>query len=201
MNQDIIGILLAAGQSARFGANKLVQALPNNSLSMIEQSAQTLLSVLPNSIAVIRRDDDAVKDKLESIGMAWIENPQADSGISSSMRCGMNYLREQGHQVGGWLFALADMPYISSSVVEQVVAALSQAALISAPYYREQRGHPVGFSRQLESELLALEGDVGAKNIIQRYEEYVRRIPVLDDGVVYDVDRPQQLKALSSAHL
>jgi len=193
MSQIIAGILLAAGKSRRFGANKLTQVLPATGVTMIEQSARKLLRALPHSVAVIPANAEAIKQLLDAIAMPWIENRHAEDGISSSIHCGMAFHAASDFQPKAWVVALADMPYLSVSSIEGVVAALRQGSRIVAPFYQQQRGHPVGFSSAMETNLHQLRGDSGARNILIRHVAEITQIPVDDQYVLYDVDCPQQI--------
>ena len=122
-----VGILLAAGQSSRFGQNKLVYQLPESQISMAVQSAQALLKVLPKSIAVVREDDQELKALLSITGISIVDNFQAETGISSSIRYGIS---ASNSSTSGWVIALADMPYIPDTIIRQIAKAVQQGALI-----------------------------------------------------------------------
>ena len=89
---------------------------------------------------------------------------------------------------GGWIIGLADMPLIPHAVLLQLCQNLQQGAGITAPYYDDQRGHPVGFNSTYKDELLALEGDTGAKNLLQREADKIYKIKTIERGVLADVD-------------
>jgi len=190
MSETLAGILLAAGQSTRFGSHKLLHLLPDTNTPMAVQAAQHLLQVLPYSVAVVRPEDVELKELLSQTGITLINNPQAHSGISTSIRCALNVLQRHSQ---GWLIALADMPYVPVSVYQQLVTAMQQGALISAPNFNGRRGHPVGFSSKLLPELLELQGDVGAKSVILKHSAQVQQIDVVTAGVIRDIDYPSQL--------
>lgn len=190
MNDTIGGILLAAGQSTRFGGHKLIQPLPGSRVCVVVQAAQTLLQVLPNSVAVVREDDEHLKTLLRATGIGLVENPHADSGMSSSIRCGIEVLSQEPK---GWVIALADMPYVPAAVIRQVADAIQQGVLICAPQFNERRGHPVGFSVQLKNELLHLQGDSGAKSVIEKHRDTLSLIDVASDAILRDIDYPADL--------
>ena len=188
MHNNIIGILLAAGASKRFGSQKLLQPLPDSQIPIAVQSARNLLEALPNSIAVIRENDSQLKSLLLETGIQIVENPDTHLGMSTSIRCGINSQIAGQTDMKGWLIALADMPYIPVSVIELVADAIAKGALISAPEYNKQRGHPVGFSQDLTDELLSLQGDFGAKPIINNHISQLKLIETLNKGVLRDID-------------
>jgi molybdenum cofactor cytidylyltransferase len=90
-----------------------------------------------------------------------------------------------------WLVVLADMPWIEPQTIARVGRALDGGARIAAPSWRTARGHPVGFAASFYAALSALSGDEGAKAILARHP--VELVPVDDQGVVRDVDRPEDL--------
>ena len=120
MEDNIVGILLAAGQSKRFGGQKLLQSLPNTQVPMAVQSARHLIEVLPNSIAVIRTQDQELKSLLLATGIRVVENPNAELGMSTSIRCAIENQIAHLPDTQGWIIALADMPYISPNITQRI---------------------------------------------------------------------------------
>jgi len=192
MSNSIAGILLAAGQSTRFGGNKLLQPLPDSDIPIAVQSARHLLAALPTSIAVVHKDDHVLGTLLAHTGIEVIPNPNPKLGMSSSIRVGIDYYSKI-LSIKGWVIALADMPFIPDRIIQQVADAVSNGALLAAPQYGDQRGHPVGFSRQLEDELLALEGDRGARQILEQYRNQLQLVKVNNNSILRDIDEPSDL--------
>ena len=188
MTPRISGILLAAGSSTRFGRNKLLYPLQDDTPLGVA-SARRLLAVLPASIAVVSPDDRILPALLTQEGLRVVINERAASGIGTSLACGVAAARD----ARGWVIALADMPYISPSVIEAVATALRQGAAIVAPCYRGQRGHPVGFSKQYRGALMQLDGDRGGQALVREYPEAVTLIDVDDETVIRDIDTTADL--------
>jgi molybdenum cofactor cytidylyltransferase len=113
----------------------------------------------------------------------------AERGMGASLAHGV----AQARGADGWIVALADMPRIAPGTIGKVVAALQQGALIAAPIYKGERGHPVGFGAALLDELLRLDGDVGARAVVERHRDAVKLIECDDPGVLFDVDRKSDL--------
>lgn len=180
-----VGILLAAGRGRRFdpsgACNKLLQALPGGELVVVA-SARKLLAVLPTVVAVVRPGDDLVAAALQALGCEILVAKDADSGMGASLLHAI--LHTQG--ASGWLIALGDMPHVQSSTIAALVPALAAGAAIAAPTFHGRRGNPVGFGRRHLPLLLALQGDQGARSILQQHP--VQEIEVLDIGVVQDID-------------
>lgn len=185
-----IGILLAAGLSRRFGAaDKLLHVLPDGRAIALA-AAQNLLQALPCSIAVIQPDNVLLDRLLRDAGMQVLHC--ASSGMGDSIAAAMRAC-EQLPPHSGYVITLADMPYLRPQTITMAAAALD-TALIAAPVYQGQRGHPVAFSASLREELLALHGDEGARSVLQRHREELQLLDCDDAGVLADIDTPADLK-------
>jgi molybdenum cofactor cytidylyltransferase len=180
---EIQGILLAAGSGQRFGRHKLLHPLPNGELMGVA-SARNLLTALPNTLAVIRAQDHRLAERFETLGLKVVENSVADQGMGRSLACGIGASAD----ASGWVVALADMPWIASETVGAVVQALLGGASIAAPTYQGQRGHPVGFARLWREQLEALQGDYGARHLLEANSNRLKLLPTDDSGVLLDID-------------
>jgi len=194
MSCEPVGILLAAGSSRRFGNNKLVQPVVSDT-PMLLVSAKNLVDVLPDSIAVISKEVTSLTPQLESLGLRVVLNEQAATGIGSSIACGVR----ASAGACSWLIALADMPYIKQETLGRLVERLRNGARIVAPVYAQQRGHPVGFHRQFQQELLALHNDIGAREVIHQHRQELELLATEDAGVITDIDQPADVKMQSQA--
>ncbi len=90
----------------------------------------------------------------------------------------------------GWLIVPGDMPLLQSFSMLAVAAALDQFPVAFAQHHG-RRGHPVGFSAELFSELLELQGDEGARRLVARYPS--QAVELDDPGVLLDVDTVEDL--------
>ena len=196
MSQTPLGILLAAGKSARFGSNKLLHPLIDNT-PMVLLSAKKLVSVLPDSIIVINPSLNVLTPQLEQMGLRVIINEQAGQGMGSSIACGVRASESVSETTSGWLIMLADMPYIKSETIGLLVDKLKQGAGLVAPVLfhqgGQQRGHPVGFSACFKDELLALYKDMGARQILKNHQSELELVTVNDEGVIIDIDQASDI--------
>jgi molybdenum cofactor cytidylyltransferase len=184
-NQKVIAaILLAAGAGKRFGGEKLLHPL-DDGVAIAAHAARNLLAVTPDVIAVVRWGDFPLYEMLEQEGCQVTMFQGAARGMGATLAHGVGEARG----ADGWVIALADMPRISPDTIRKVVAALEEGALIAAPVYQGERGHPVGFGSKLRDELVALDGDHGARAVLDRHREAVKLIECEDRGVLYDIDR------------
>jgi molybdenum cofactor cytidylyltransferase len=186
--KNIAGILLAAGAGSRFGGEKLLHPLEDG-VAIAAHAARNLLAATPDVIAVVRWGDFPLYDMLEQEGCQVTMFKGAARGMGASLAHGV----AQARGADGWVVALADMPRISPDTTQRVVAALVEGALVAAPVCKGERGHPVGFGAALRDELLALDGDQGARAVVERHRDKVKLVECDDPGIFFDVDRKADL--------
>jgi molybdenum cofactor cytidylyltransferase len=187
---NIVGILLAAGNSYRFGSDKLCQ-LVSEEESIAARSCRHLKEAVKKVVAVIRPGAEELAETLAKTGASVKTCPRAHEGMGISLAFGI----KETIDADGWIIALADMPWIKVETIRAVAAALAEYAIV-APYYAGKRGHPVGLSCFYREKLLALSGDEGAKSILQKNASQIRRLDCDDPGILLDIDRPSDLHGL-----
>lgn len=187
----IVGLLLAAGQGRRFGGDKLLQALADGTPVAVA-AARALKAACAESIAVLRPEQGALASLLEAEGLRVVRCAAARSGMGHSLAAGVAASRD----AHGWLVALADMPCIRVATLQAVAELIVGGAALAAPSYAGRRGHPVGFAARWRDALLALEGDEGARAILQQSRFLLHVLETDDPGVLQDVDSPADLAAL-----
>lgn len=194
----MVGILLAAGFSRRFGsADKLLQLLPDGRPIALA-SAHNLFQAIPTSIAVLRAENKALAALLVKAGLKVIFCNENEQEMADSLAAAIRYSSNLDAAKSGFVIALADMPYIQPKTIRAVANKMSDGASIVMPTYQNQRGHPVGFSAKFRHELESLHGDEGARSIIKRYADDVYLLPTHDAGILADIDTPADLTAIDS---
>jgi molybdenum cofactor cytidylyltransferase len=185
---EIQSILLAAGASRRFGSDKLLT--DRGGVPLVVRSARNLLAGGAPVLCVVRDSAGPVAQALGRIpGIVIGVCPEAHRGMGRSLAWGV----AATSAADAWLVALGDMPEVSPDTMRQLVAALRAHASLVAPEHAGCRGHPVGFSRRWYADLVALEGDQGARRLLAAHSGVLRRIPVKDPGVLRDLDYPGDL--------
>ena len=188
-----VGILLAAGFSRRFGAeDKLMQLLPDGR-PLALAAAQNLLAALPCTIAVVRPEAMLLAALLTEAGAEVVTCAVHEVEMADSLAAGVRYAASQAEADSGYVITLADMPFIQPQTIAAVAAAMMDGALIVAPAYRQQRGHPVAFAASLRGELENLRGDEGARSVLLRHRHEMHVLEVADAGVLADIDTPRDL--------
>jgi len=185
---ELVGILLAAGSAQRFGAPKLLHSL-HDGVPVAVAAARALLQALPNTIAVVRPGDHVLNKLFTELGLQTVGNPLADEGMGTSLAAGVNATAG----AGGWIIALADMPWIQPATITTLADRMKNGASMVAPVYEGRRGHPVGFSSRWLQPLQKLSGDKGARDLIVNYSNELELLATEDAGILKDINYPQDL--------
>ena len=181
---NIVGILLAAGQSTRFGKeNKLLAPLADGT-SLVIAAARPLQTTLSRIIAVIPDDAPELNDLLIQHGIEVIQCPESTEGMGASIACGVRASAD----ASGWVITLGDLPRISAPLVQEIIAALDSGAPLVRPIHNNHPGHPAGFSHAFRNELLQLKGDTGGQAIFTRHASSLHFIPAENNGIYCDID-------------
>lgn len=187
--EPLQGILLAAGNARRFGSDKLAARLPDGDF-VVAAAARALIKVTPNVLAVVRSGDSGAACVLRGLDIPLLVAPEAGRGMGASLAAAVR------HTPGarGWLVALGDMPYLSPRSVHAVSRAVTAPENIALPIHRGRPGHPVAFGSAYRDALCTLDGDTGARRIVQENAKRVIRVECADTGIFRDIDRPDDLR-------
>ena len=186
----VVGILLAAGSSTRFGGRKLLAPLRGRPLYEHALGALTASPALVETLVVVQPDFVVPPERPRC---RFVVNPEHAEGMGSSLRAGV---RAAPGDAEAFLVALADMPAITPELIARLVARFAEAGRrIVVPVRGGRRGHPVVMGAELREELLAVTGDRGAREIIRAHPEWVATFETEDEAVLLDVDRPADLTA------
>lgn len=184
-------VVLAAGRGSRFRGlhHKLMQTLGASTV-LATTISNALATQMPVLVVTTEPLAEMVSRHVATRDMVVL--PPVGSPASQAL--GMGYSIAAGvaarSDASGWLILPADMPMIQTPTLRQVARELDGNAIAYAQY-RGLRGHPVGFSAELYSELVMLTGDEGARRLLARYP--AMGVEVDDPGVLLDVDTEDDL--------
>ena len=115
-----------------------------------------------------------------------------------SLKSGWKHLCAEG-SFDGIMISLADQPLVTAGTIDQVIQGYKDSGRpICVPVYDGRRGRPVVLAPGLGEEVLALEGDEGARNILDRHSGEIAEFGVSSDEVHLDFDRPGDLERLAA---
>jgi molybdenum cofactor cytidylyltransferase len=184
----VVAILLAAGSSARFGGAKLLA--PWQGRLLYEHALDALLAspAIVETVVVVQPGFamPPARPRCRFIG-----NPDHAEGMGASLRAGV---QAAPADADAYLVALADMPSITPALIAALIACHAAAGKpVVVPVCGGRRGHPVMIAAGLREALLAVTGDVGAREIIRAHPEWVMEFETDDPAVLFDVDLPADL--------
>jgi molybdenum cofactor cytidylyltransferase len=186
---QLAAIVLAAGSSTRMGAdNKLLRNVRGKPLVTHAIDAALDASLSP-VIVVTGFQAEQVVAALAQRAVKRIHNVEFATGLSSSLRAGLNALDET---VAGAVILLADMPAISADHLRKLAAAFSpdDGRAIVIPTHQGRWGNPLLWARRFFDEISQLSGDRGARQLAEANEELVTEVP-LDESILIDIDQPK----------
>lgn len=191
-----IGLLLmAAGHSQRFknasgGIHKLLYPCDANNTAMLNMTYQKARRVfLPEHICIVTNQAEpqvhALASQLDS-PIVQIQSNGLGESIAQAISNNQNW--------DALLILHGDLPFIQPSTIQAVYEAIQHHTIVR-PSYHDQLGHPVGFQKSLYPQLMALQGDQGASQILKHYP--ITTLPIDDRGTIQDIDHPNDLKKYS----
>jgi molybdenum cofactor cytidylyltransferase len=202
-------IILAAGSSRRFGDDKRKSRLTNGD-TLLEATIRKATDCLSEVLVVLRADDHAFADSLantlannpatrpDNHNITFYLAPDSAQGMAHSLANGIS-------QTQDWeaaLVMLGDMPFVEANTIETILNTYTahknhntNPAPIVVPCLGEKLGHPVLFSQRYFAEIANLTGDRGARPVIDAHLENLVKLPITDNGVLLDIDRPTDLPA------
>jgi molybdenum cofactor cytidylyltransferase len=194
----IAAVVLAAGRSTRMGGpNKLLAEIAGRPLARIVVE-EALASRARPVIVVVGHERAKVENALAGLPVEVVYNPDFAQGLGTSVRAGIAAVPAEAD---GAIVCLGDMPQVDAAVIDRLMAAFDpdRGALIVMPTVEGRRGNPVLWSRRFFHDLMAIEGDVGARHFIGRYSEAVADVPLEGSAALVDVDTPEALVGVKAA--
>jgi len=190
----IAGIVLAAGLSRRMGQAKLL--LDWGGKPVIRRTVECLASVgLDEILVVVGPSHSDLETALDGLAVRVVVNAHPEAGQAGSVVAGIRALAPGTH---GALIALGDQPTVPREVIPALLRAFGESGRsIAAPSYRGVRGNPVLFAASLFPELVALDGDQGARSVVDRDPARVMLVD-FDMPMPQDLDTPEDYERLRS---
>lgn len=190
----VAALVLAAGSSRRMaGSNKLLQ--PVGGVPMVRRAANAALASRCAGVVVVTGfAADEVRQSLAGLDLAFAHNAAHESGMASSLRAGLQALPADTDAV---VVVLGDMPCIDAGHIDRLVAAFDpQRGNIVVPMMQGRRGNPILWPREFFAEMQQVQGDIGARELLQRHAHRIESVACEDEAIFADVDTPAALESL-----
>jgi molybdenum cofactor cytidylyltransferase len=186
-------LIIAAGESKRLGQPKQLlmldgQSLINRLIEKVKQAGDFPITL------VLGANADQIQQQLNHSNLHIVLNTDWQEGMASSIRVGLaQMVQEQTNstqkniQIDGIMILVCDQPFINPTHIQSLLQIQQQTKQpIAACYYAQVLGTPALFHASIFHDLMALEGDTGAKKIINAREEEVAKLH-FEKGII-DID-------------
>ncbi len=196
MNFFVSAIVLAAGRGVRMGTQKLL--LPLGGRTIMEKVVDVALASKVNEvIVVLGYRAEEVANVLAGKPVRLVVNQDYARGQSTSLIAGV---KAACPEAAALMFILADQPFLTTALINRLIEVYqTSACLVTRPVFKGRPGHPVLLDASLIPELLTLEGDTGAREIVARYRDQVVLVPVTDGTMLVDIDTPEDYLRVQQA--
>jgi len=191
----ISSILLAAGESKRMqGENKLIKEI--NGMALVKHSIKNILGSAIDEIIIVLGHEgikiENIIEKNKKIKIIYNENYKI--GISSSIKVGLNHISKKSE---AFFICLGDMPDVNQNIYNKLIKTRynynkklipKKKKEIIIPILDEKEGNPILFSKFMKKEIMNIDGDIGAKNIIEKNKDKILYVPIKSSGIILDFD-------------
>lgn len=202
---QLAGLVLAAGDSTRMGADKAMLPWPPQTPGAIELSHHTLLSAALSAfepftrfnIVVAGKNADAIATTVSACGAYLVRNPAPENGQFSSLRIGLRDLLNRGCNAA--IITPVDCPPLSSSSLERLYhaffGALTAGFWAVAPEHDGKHGHPLLANRDLIDAFLKAEITSNAREVLHTHASRVVYVPVPESLAKAGLNTPEDYAA------
>ena len=183
----ISAILLAAGKSTRMGGeNKLIKVIKDKSL-IIHSINNILNSSIDELIIVLGYQKDIIQKLInKNKKIKFTFNKDFQNGMASSINVGLNNLSKKTE---AFFICLGDMPEVNKETYNNLIKQLKNNKII-VPTYKNEQGNPVLFSKSIKEKIMTIEGDVGAKKILEKNSELIFNFEINNQSILKNYNTP-----------
>lgn len=184
-------VILAAGNSFRFGANKLLY--PINNIPMYQYTLNLIKKLNPKQTILVTKYPEITK-KIDP-NIIVIPNYDTHLGQSHSMQLAIKASQQlssadntNDNNIDGYLFIVCDQPFLTFASLNKLYQTWQKKDNICALSHAGKRGNPVIFAQKYLPELLAIHGDKGGRIVIQKHLDELTLVEVNSAKELVDID-------------
>jgi len=192
--RQVAGLVLAAGRSRRMAPLNKLLVSDRQGVAMITRVVDNVIASGVRPVLVVTgHERERVEEALSGRPIIFVHAEDYAEGLSASLKAGIAAVPPEAE---GVLIALGDMPLVDSAAMTRILAAFDpeEGRAIVQPTFRGKQGNPVLWGREFIPEMLAITGDVGARQLVGRHADRLIEVEVPDDGVLRDFDTAESLK-------
>lgn len=187
-------VILAAGQSSRMGQPK--QLLKYQNKTLLQHAIDTAKqSSVQSIIVVLGSNADIILPETDVFGIQVVKNDDWQTGMASTIGCGIQTLRTQNTDVDAVILMVCDQPFATSDLLNSLIEKQKETGKsIIASQYGGTIGTPALFQKQFFTELMELKGDSGAKKVMMQDKDLLATVPFSKGSI--DIDTIDDYKTL-----
>lgn len=191
-------ILLAAGNSSRMGEPK--QLLEIGGKSLVYRAAETALQTGWHPVIMVTGAyPGEIEKALAGLELDLVNNPDWLSGMAGSIKTGLNRALQTDPNLEAAVLMVCDQPHVTPTLLQQLfLTRRVSGAPVVASAYGETLGTPALFDRAVFPQLLALEGEAGAKKLIRALGSRVAQVDFPQGEI--DIDTPADYTNFRQQH-
>ena len=193
---SIAAIVLAAGRSTRMAPHNKLLVEDRAGKPMVVRVIDNILSSRARPVLVVTGHRGAeIRQAIGRRPVTFVDSTDYQAGLAASLKAGIGALPPD---VSAAVVCLGDMPLVTGRMIDRLIDNFDpdEGRLVAAPTYHGRIGNPVLWDRSLFGEMLTLEGDTGARMLLQRHAEQVAEVAMDDDAVLRDFDTVDSLATL-----
>ena len=182
----LVFLILAAGNSSRMGVSK--QLLKWKEANLLQHAMNTVEKVSSQNLVVLGANYSKIKSQIDDKNIRVLCNQNWQKGLGNSISFGIKYIKESLTNIDNVLIMLADQPLIDADFLEQMIEThkLYPKKIICTSYQNERLGVPAIFNKIYFDDLMQLNNDKGAKELLKKYTIDV--IAINGGIVIRDID-------------
>lgn len=183
-------VIVAAGMSTRMNCFKPMLKLGNTTI--VERVITTMKQAGIDPIVVVTGNQaDMLEKHISHMGVVCVRNQRyVETQMFDSAKIGFMYIQNLCDR---FFFSPVDVPLFSVNTLQRLMECEGP---VVCPLYNKIQGHPILISSQLISEIIIYKGSDGLDGAIFHCEIPISRVPVNDEGVIYDTDTPEDYRLL-----
>jgi len=176
----ISAILLAAGQSKRMeGENKLIKKIQG--IPLIKLSVKNILASSISELVIVLGHQKEIIEKLidENKKIKIVFNKDFEKGMATSIKTGIKNLSKETE---AFFICLGDMPMVNKDIFNLLIKSKNNKEII-VPTYKNKQSNPILFSKSMIKKIMTIQGDVGAKKILELNKDKILDIETNDQAI------------------
>ncbi|AXY72488.1 nucleotidyltransferase family protein [Paraflavitalea soli] len=188
-------LLLAAGASSRMGQPKMF--LTYQGKTLLQHTVEVAAGISHPVFVVAGEQYQAMETALAGFPVQLIHHEQWQQGIGSSIAAGIHGILRAGYTPDAVIITVCDQPFLHTELLQEMimVQALSGKGMVACAY-SDTLGTPVLFRKQYQAALQKLNGQQGAKRLLQQFPDDVATV-LFSQGSI-DIDTPEDYERLAN---